>query len=409
MTSDQQRVSLEFTAGPRSLKPPEAWSLADMLWANQLPPSLFQAYVVDDQEGLRPTPMTTVLNEVPAAHRVVLRCIRNTDITTLRAPQVELVARDESPVVALPDLDVGSHEPMARAHLVDETTLREMVASRIGHFLAQYEVTGPILAGISGGGDSNTLVNGLKQFVSATGQPAGNVVCFTLAMEPLWPESAVDRARELCEGAGFEHVVLYAQDMADLLGMTKSPAELWESFRRDFGPDTVHFFGTFFVNLVGRRLCTDRGARSLAVGYNREDLTAELLFCLANGRKPLPYPVRRMGAVDCLFPLWEIPKYLLDACYPRYSASNYRERVDSTTPQRSAIYVLAHALDALNPQLSLSLLKGVSKLMNDVGGWEPLNPIEGTPLMRTGLSDEDSERQVLGLLQEFFGDWHEAS
>ncbi len=401
-TVDWGRVSMQFTAGSRSLRTPDELSFADMLLANQMPPGLFQAYVADEAGELQAVPMTTVLAEVPADREILLRCIRNTDITTLRAPSVELVARDDEPVAAVPDLDVGSHDPVARAHLVDDHTLREMVAVRIERFLKQYEVQGTILAGISGGGDSNTLVKGLKK-------AASNVVCFTLAMEPLWPESAVDRARELCEDAGFEHVVLYAQDMADLLGMTKSPQALWDRFRRDFGPDTVHFFGTFFVNLVGRRLCQEREIRNLAVGYNREDLTAELLFCLLNGRSPLPYPVRRMGTVDCLFPLWEIPKHLLDACYPRYSASNYKERVDSTTPQRSAIYVLAHALDAIQPQLSLSLLKGVSRLMNEADGWAPLAPIEGTPLMRTGMSDLDTEDQVLGLLREYFADWKEAA
>ncbi|MGC7102947.1 hypothetical protein ACPZ19_50515 [Amycolatopsis lurida] len=377
--------------------------------ANRLPPTLFQAYVADGADELRAIPLTTMVSDVPADHRVVLRCIRNTDINTLRSPEVEIVARDENPVAALFDLDFGRHQPLGRAHLVNDETLREVVANRIVSFLTEHAVTTPILAGISGGGDSNTLVNGLTQFVEASGQPAGGVVCFTLAMEPLWPESAVDRARALCERAGFEHRVLYAQDMADLLGMNQSPAKLWETFRRDHGADTVHFFGTFFVNLVGRRLCTELGASNLAVGYNREDLTAELLFCLLNGRRPLPYPVRRMGEVDCLFPLWEIPKHLLDACYPRYSASNYTERVDSTTPQRSAIYVLAHTLDALGPQLSLSLLKGVSGLMNEVDGWEELAHIEGTPLMRTGLSDHDTEKQVVDLLREFFPDWYKAA
>jgi len=167
----------------------------------------------------------------------------------------------------------------------------------------------------------------------------------------------------------------------------------------------VHFFGTFFVNLVGRRLCRELSADNLCVGYNREDLLAELLFCLMNGRRPLPYPVRRMADINCVFPLWEMPKYLLDACYPRYSASNYRERVDTTTPQRSAIYFLAHCLDALGPQISLSLMKGIATLMDGIDGWEELSPIDGTPLMHTGWSDTDTENRVLGLLSGYFPDW----
>ncbi|MGH3573416.1 MAG: hypothetical protein ACRDUW_16525, partial [Pseudonocardiaceae bacterium] len=313
--------------------------------------------------------------------------------------------RDDVPVAALLDLEYGRQQPLSRIHLVGDSTLREIVSDQIATFLQRHEVTAPIVAGISGGGDSNTLVFGLTKFVQTSSQPTSDILCFTLAMDPLWPASAVDRARELCDRAGFEHRVLYASDMADLLEMTASPTKLWEAFRRDFGPDTVHFFGTFFVNLVGRRLCRELSATNLCVGYNREDLLAELLFCLMNGRRPLPYPVRRMIDVNCLFPLWEIPKYLLDACYPRYSASNYRERVDTTTPQRSAIYFLAHCLDALGPQISLSLMEGIAALMDGIDGWEELSPIDGTPLMRTEWSDTDTENQVLGLLREYFPDW----
>jgi hypothetical protein len=83
-----------------------------------------------------------------------------------------------------------------------------------------------------------------------------------------------------------------------------------------------------------------------------------------NGRRPLPYPMRRIAGVNCLFPLWRMPKQLLDACYPHYSSSNYRERVDTTTPQRTAIYFLAHCVDALGQQVSLSLMEGVATKTN---------------------------------------------
>ncbi|MGH8907661.1 MAG: hypothetical protein ACRD0K_14340 [Egibacteraceae bacterium] len=298
---------------------------------------------------------------------------------------------------------------MSRIHLVDDGTLREIVSEMIASFLQEHHVSLPLVAGISGGGDSNTLVSGLIKYVEASSQPASGVVCFTLAMDPLWPEAAVNRARELCDRAGLEHRVLYASDMAGPLGLSASPARLWEAFRRDYGPDSVHFFGTFFVNLVGHRLCREVSGRHLCVGYNREDILAELLFCLMNGRRPLPFPVRKMGEVNCLFPVWEIPKSLLDACYPHYSASNYQERVDTTRPQRSVIYFLAHCLDALGPQISLSLMKGVAKLMDDIEGWEELSPVLGTPLMRTPLSEPATEGQVLDLLREYFPDWRKST
>ncbi|MGB8963821.1 MAG: hypothetical protein WCC38_17930 [Pseudonocardiaceae bacterium] len=263
----------------------------------------------------------------------------------------------------------------------------------------------PLVAGISGGGDSNTLVRGIRRYLECSSLPADQVVCFTLVMDPLWPESAAGRARELCAEAGFQHRVLYPINTTALLGMEGSPAALWEEFAERYGSDTSHFFGTFLVNLVGRRICEEISGQHLLLGYNREDVLAELLFCLMNGRRPMPFPIREMNTVKCVLPVWDVPKNLLDACYPRYSESNYTERVDTTTVQRSSIYFIAHCLDALVPQLSISLMRGVQRLMTDLGGWQELLPIHGTPLMHTGQGDALSENEVINMLRRFFPEW----
>jgi hypothetical protein len=78
------------------------------------------------------------------------------------------------------------------------------------------------------------------------------------SMDPIWPESAADRTRELCAKAGFDHRVVHADDTAELLGMAESPAELWREFSDRYGTNTSHFLGTFLVNLVGRRICQPR-------------------------------------------------------------------------------------------------------------------------------------------------------
>ncbi len=60
-----------------------------------------------------------------------------------------------------------------------------------------------------------------------------------------------------------------------------------------------------------------------------------------NGQKPLAFPVRNFGSTRLLMPLWDISKIILDACYPKYSLSNYQERKgDQSTYQRNIIYLL---------------------------------------------------------------------
>lgn len=97
--------------------------------------------------------------------------------------------------------------------------------------------------------------------------------------------------------------------------MQGSPTALWAEFAEQYGSDTSHFFGTFFVNLVGRRICEEVSGRHLLLGYNREDILAELLFCLMNGCRPMSFPIRQMNTAKCVLPVWDVPKNLLDACY----------------------------------------------------------------------------------------------
>ena len=406
-----EKVTLLFSAGARPLKPAHRMTLGEMLLANRFPPSMFQAYEVPGDGTLKPIPITLTLDEIPEDHNVILQCMRNTDIDALRPNELEMVHHTQNPVTAMFDFQYADENknPTHKVHLIDDGGMREIVFGKISDFLARHRVPVPLVAGISGGGDSSSLVQGVHRYVTSQNLDASQVTCFTLVMDPLWPESAADRARSLCKEAGFKHRVLYPADIASLLDMSDSPKQLWAEFSDRYGSDSSHFFGTFFVNLAGRGVCQKLSGSHLLVGYNREDIMAELLFCLMNGRRPMPFPKRRTGNVDCLMPVWDVPKNLLDACYPRYSEVNYSERVDSTAVRRSSIYYLAHCLDALVPQMSMSLMSGTAKLMDEINGWQELTSIPGTPLLHTGHGDDQEESELVTLLNRYFPRWQPAT
>ncbi|MEU5840064.1 hypothetical protein ABZ820_41355 [Streptomyces diacarni] len=406
-----ENVTLLFSAGARHLKSMNKLTLGELLLANRFPPSLFQAYEVPGDGTLKAVPMSLALDDIPENRKVILQCIRNTDIDALLPNELEAVYHAEEPVAAMFDFQWADENknPTHRVHLIDAAGVQEIVFGKISDFLTRLSVPLPLVAGISGGGDSNTLVRGVRRYVATQNLDAAKVTCFTLIMAPIWPESAAERARSLCSEEGFEHRVLYPDDMARLLGMSESPQCLWEELSGRYTADLAHFFGTFFINLVGRAICGEVDGSHLLVGYNREDVMAELLFCLMNGRRPMPFPIRRTGATDVLMPVWDVPKSMLDACYPHYSEVNYSERVDSSAVRRSSIYYMSHALDALVPQMSMSLMTGTAKLMDELGGWQELTPIEGTPLMHTGYSNPAEQAELLSLLNRYFPRWHPAT
>ncbi|MFB7630432.1 hypothetical protein ACFC0M_05710 [Streptomyces sp. NPDC056149] len=400
-------VTLLFSAGVRQPKPMGRLTLGELLLANRFPPSLFQAYEAPGDGSLKAVPISLALDEIPEGHKIILQCIRNTDIDALRPDKIETEWHSHDPVAAMFDFQWAddSKNPTHRVHLVDAEGIRDIVFGKISDFLTRENATLPLVAGISGGGDSNTLVQGMRRYVSTQNLDASDITCFTLVMTPIWPESAAGRARELCSEAGFEHRVLYPQDMAELLGMSESPEHLWEELSNKYTADLAHFFGTFFINLAGRAICEEVNGTRLLVGYNREDIMAELLFCLMNGRRPMPFPKRRTGSTDVLMPVWDVPKNMLDSCYPHYSEINYSERVDSSAVRRSSIYYMSHCLDALVPQTSISLMTGTAKLMDQLGGWQELTPIAGTPLMHTGYGDPEEQAELLTMLQRYFPGW----
>jgi hypothetical protein len=63
-------------------------------------------------------------------------------------------------------------------------------------------------------------------------------------------------------------------------------------------------------------------------------------------------------------PVWEVPKLVLDACYPDFSKRNYEHRIP-TTPQRGLIYFLAHAIEGVYSNLGLSLMAGLGQIFED--------------------------------------------
>lgn len=396
-----------FSQGARTVKPAGQLTLAELCLAHRLPPSLFQAYEAPGDGSLKPVPISMSLEDVAAGHQAILQCIRNTDIDALDPGKIETVSHGPDPVATLFDFQWANEEkqPSHRAHTFGADQAQEIVFGKICDFLTAQDAAPPLVAGISGGGDSNTLVQGTHRYIAEHGLDPAQVVCFTLAMAPIWPESATDRAAALCDEAGFQHRVLHPADIGTLLDMSKEPDELWQELSERYSVDLAHFFATFLINLTGRALCEEIGGSRLMVGYNREDIAAELLFCLINGRRPMPYPVRRTGTVDVLMPVWDIPKGMLDACYPRFSEQNYSERVDSTAVRRSSIHYMAHGLDALVPSMSLSLMSGIKGLMDDLGGWQRLTEVGGSPLMHTGYGDPRHQDELLRTLAGYFPRW----
>ena len=343
-----------------NIRSSDAVTLQEILRAKHLPPSLFQGYL-KKEKNVTPVPLTTIISTIPEDQEIELRCIRNTDLRSI-VPQKIIYKNVKNSVIAIPSVTLGEKGCVETIQEFNPESAREIIKEKVQSFMTRESRSNKLVVGISGGGDSNTLAQALKDFSEIRDV---NITFFTIIFDPIWPSSAAERAALLCQTYGLEHKIFSETDLKGLLRMKRSSREFYEEYCEKFGSNTNHFFGTYLISLVARRLCREIGATEYLLGFNREDLLADLLFSLINGQKPLSFPTRSFGGTKLLMPLWDIPKTLLDACYPKYSLSNYDERAEEqSTFQRNLMYYLAHGVDDVYPNLGLSLMQGARRIFN---------------------------------------------
>lgn len=393
-----RKVKIKTVFQEYYLKVFNEFTLEDGLRMHRLPANLFQGYVAVKGQVENPIPLSTVVGAIDEHKEIILQCLRNTDLRQV-LPQKTFYQRAEQPITTIHRLNLGEKECTETIHEINEHEARKIVASKVEEFMTDYNHAKLIIAGISGGGDSNILVRSLVNYINKNDR-AKELICFTLIFEPLWPVSAAQRAAVLCGEHNIEHLIYRQKDIEEFLGMKGSLSDFFEEFSRSFGTNTSHFFGTYFISLIARKLSTKYQTNEYCLGFNREDVLAELLFSLMNGYKPLSFPVRQFGPIRLLMPLWEIPKIVLDACYPKYSLENYHERNDTTTFQRGIIYYLAHAVEDVYYNLGLSFMQGVSKLL--AGDWAKLHHDKEWDLYISEYADHDKVSQVEDLLKKYF-------
>jgi hypothetical protein len=349
-------VEFEHVLGIRRL-PHSALSIDDVLAQNGIPRTMVQVYLVQG-EALTPVPSWTPLSEIAEdVERILVRAVRNTLFETV-LPWSEAAALPGGIGSGFLGLDIDTEgRAVPRGTVLDEEAAKTLVSKQVSSFLAEHYVAHHgCVFGVSGGGDSNALAFGLAAVL-----PPDRLTAFTLVFRDVMTRAAADRATVLCQELGIDHRVYTEDEITGLLGLSTSVNELYSDFRGAFGQEALHFFGTFLILRSARIIGREKNFSDLAFGYNREDLLAELLFMLMNGRAPLPYPVRRIGEQRIIMPVWRAPKLLLDACHPTFSLENYRERDPHTTRQRSLAFYLGHSLDSTYPNFGLSLLEGSSQ------------------------------------------------
>ncbi len=390
----QKNIILRTAAQDFYLEAMSNLTLEELLRTKRLPPNLFQGYLESKGE-ITPVPLHSRIDHAPLGSTIILQCVRNTDLRQV-LPQKTYIKKTENPTTTYSSIEIGHDGCSQTIFEVNSDQAKGTVKNKIADFMETYSKQETVLVGISGGGDSNTLAESLKKL----SKPNKRFIFYTIVFDPLWPQTAANRASELCNKIGEKHEIYDSSRIESLLSMKGELLCCYQEFLKTFGDNTDHFFGTYLISLVGRALCKRYETKEYILGFNREDLLAELLFSIMNGQSPLSFPVRKFGDTLLLMPLWEIPKLILDACYPKFSLSNYSERDKFSTFQRNIIYYLAHSIEDAYDNLGLSIMRGVNKLFED--NWAELSEDSDFDLYPSVYAEESKKLEIKMFLKKFF-------
>ncbi len=239
---------------------------------------------------------------------------------------------------------------------LDTEECRKIVREQVEEFIKEHIPKGSkAIVGVSGGGDSNALLDALSSCRELL--PALEPVIVTGV--PIW-NVGLPRAEELCERYDLSLRVVSEEELRNLAGIPDDNIPLFDRFKRFFPGDDFEFLGTLLIHLALQAVADARNAQFIFTGLNVEDLLAELLYSVANGLTAMTCPLRTIGRHSFAFPLWQTPKKIVDGCFPRWSLENYRSRSPGRAQGRSLFYAMALALESGFPGMAERLVSGSS-------------------------------------------------
>jgi len=347
-----------------------------------------------------------ILNRIPANSVAVYGCRGKNDrvdliadalksITELRKTYSELIIRPDRNISydsALPrtiqsDVTEGdvagyffrSLGTDAKGHLIQkgfsDTECRDYVNSQVADVVLRYPtefLRRPLVVGVSGGGDSNALLGALI----AAGVPQANIHAVMIMGVPDWDKGR-HRAEALCTNYGISLKLFEAADVTTVLGL--KPGRDWvAAFEATYPGIDIEVIGTLAIRRVLSSEVQRLGEGSIVTGLNLEDVLADALMRVMEGKLPIPFPRRELDDIDIFYPLYRCPKRILDGCFPKYSLENYQDRYPSHLNGRAIAYYLAQSINSLIPGLEFDLLTGLEKLSTHWSTSEMVyNPIMG--------------------------------
>lgn len=362
----QEKLEIIFRSahGDRGLSANKSDSIVDVCRKYGIPTTQISVYLIgrDGQMTLSVKPVQPIEEYVGDAGLIIIPN-RNIDYYALLGGEDIVRERDNASTWIRTRVNGAGDSSGFVTEILSSEDAQEIVASQVKDALLLSEVKDePLIVGISGGGDSNALLGAIVKSGLISKK---NILPVMMLGIPDW-DKGVDRAMIICAEHDLSLRTVSDEETAKILGFSDPQRDWVTAFERVFPEDDLEVLGVYGVRRILESVALETGGNKIVIGSNLEDCLSDVLYYICSGKIPFPKPCGRMGKVDILSPLWLTPKAIIDGCYPKYSLENYEARYPSKMYGRAYFYYLAQMLVDAYPGAGQDILRGASKLSQEL-------------------------------------------
>ncbi|MBW1932825.1 MAG: hypothetical protein JRI56_07395 [Deltaproteobacteria bacterium] len=329
--------------------------LLDCLSKNELPWSMVSCFLYDTRSNahLKNVSLDTFPSDIEPDYDILVYYNRNIDPVTTDCKPDKMIPSHKGEMATEYIYKIPGQTSFALKKLSSDEC-KQIVSNCVHEFLRDNFKNGArIVAGISGGGDSNALLYSFGCFRDSHIE----IIPVLIKGIPEW-DAGERRAREVASRYGLTLRVVEQSEVYEIIQIKNKTTSLGDLFCRYFADDDFEFFGTLIVRRVLAAIAAESKTQEICLGLNMEDLLSESFYCLCNDIPLLPFPRRQIGECFFNYPLWNVPKKILDGCFPKYSLENYEMRFPCHSYGRSLYYQVTARIQSWFPFLPEMMLRG---------------------------------------------------
>lgn len=215
-----------------------------------------------------------------------------------------------------------------------------------------------IVVGLSGGRDSVAYLTLLER--TRDRLPHTTMTAVTITGLPDWEEPATfAAARESGARLGIEQIIVTAEDVERVFRLRGRFVEAMNEIVAGEGNHLTMVIGHQVLRRMLEEVAKDRGAGVVAFGFNADDLVASMVTWFTSGFRMGGIPVREIGGMRYIFPLYRVTKkeltLYLELVAPELNRQGTPGRFTTGPDERSMSYAVTDHLFDLWPGIDYYL------------------------------------------------------